>query len=58
VAVARVLPVFDLRTAFLDERMDGLEAVRRLQRLAQHAVQPEAMQRYGLVQAFGQATGR
>ncbi len=45
VALARVLPVIDLRTAFLDERIDGLETVRRFQRPAQHAIQPETMQR-------------
>ena len=45
VALARVLPVIDRRTAFLDERIDGLETVRRLQRPAQHAIQPETMQR-------------
>ena len=38
VPLARVLPVIDLRTAFLDERIDGLETVRRLQRPAQHPV--------------------
>ena len=32
----QVLPVIDLRTALLNERVDGLEAVRRLQRPAQH----------------------
>ena len=31
-ALTRVLPVIDLRTALLNERVDGLEAVRRLQR--------------------------
>ena len=58
VALARVLPVIDLRTAFFDERIDGLETVRRLQRPAQHPVQPEAMQRQGLVQPFRQTPGR
>ena len=57
-ALDRVLPVIDLRTARLNERGDGLEAVRRLQRPAQHAVHPEAMQRQGLVQAFRQTAGR
>ena len=58
VALARVLPVVNLRTAFLDERIDGLQTVRRFQRPTQHAVQPEAMQRQGLGQAFRQAAGR
>ena len=57
VALARVLPVIHLRTAFLDERIDGLETVRRLQRPAQHPVQPEAMQRQGLGQPFRQTAG-
>ena len=37
---------------------DGLEAIRRLQRPAQHTVHPEAMQRQGLVEAFRQTAGR
>ena len=57
-ALTRVLPVIDLRAALLNERVDGLEAVRRLQRPAQHAVHPEAMQRQGLVEAFRQTAGR
>ena len=57
-ALTRVLPVIDLRTALLNERVDGLEAVRRLQRPAQHTVHPEAMQRQGLVEAFRQTAGR
>ena len=31
VTLTRVLPVIDLRAAFLDERIDGLQTVRRLQ---------------------------
>ena len=58
VTLTRVVPVIDLRAAFLDERIDGLQTVRRLQRAAQHAVEPEAMQRQGLVEAFRQAAGR
>ena len=50
--------MIDLRTALLNERVDGLEAVRRLQRPAQHTVHPKAMQRQGLVQAFRQTAGR
>ena len=50
--------MIDLRTALLNERVDRLEAVRRLQRPAQHAVHAEAMQRQGLVQAFRQTAGR
>ena len=50
--------MIDLRTALLNERVDGLEAVRRLQRPAQHAIHAEAMQRQGLVQAFRQTAGR
>ena len=57
-ALTRVLPVIDLRTALLHERVDGLEAIRRLQRPAQHTVHPEAMQRQGLVEAFRQTAGR
>ena len=57
VALARLLPVVDLRTALLDERIDRLETVRRLQRPTQHPVQPEAMQRQGLVQSFRQTAG-
>ena len=56
--VDSVLPVIDLRTALLNERVDGLEAIRRLQRPAQHTVHPEAMQRQGLVEAFRQTAGR
>ena len=41
VSLARVLPVIDLHTAFLDESIDGLETVGRLQRTAQHAVEPD-----------------
>ena len=48
VALARVLPAIDLRTAFFDKRIDGLETVRRFQRPPQHAVQPEAMQCQGV----------
>ncbi len=40
VTLTRVLPVIDLRAAFLDERIDGLQTVRRLQRAAQNAVEP------------------
>ena len=58
VTLTRVLPVIDLRAAFLDERIDGLQTVRRLQRAAQHPVEPESMQRQGLVEAFRQAAGR
>ena len=36
--------------------IDRLETVRRLQRPTQHPVQPEAMQRQGLVQSFRQAS--
>ena len=43
---------------FLDERIDGLQTVRRLQRPAEHSVESEAMQRQGFVQAFRQAPGR
>ena len=50
--------MIDLRTALLNERVDGLEAIRRLQRPAQHTVHPEAMQRQGLVEAFRQTAGR
>ena len=50
--------MIDLRTALLHERVDRLEAVRRLQRPAQHAVHSEAMQRQGLVEAFRQTAGR
>ena len=56
-ALTRVLPVIDLRTALLDERIDRLERVRRLQRPTQDSVQPKAMQGQGLVQAFRQTTG-
>ena len=58
VALARVLPVVDLRTAFLNERIDRLQTVRRLQRPPQHVVHPEPVQRQGLVQAFRQTAGR
>ena len=58
VPLARVLPVIDLRTALLDERIDRLERVRRLQRPTQHPVHPKAVQRQGLVQALRQAAGR
>ena len=47
-ALARVLPVGDLRAAFLDESTDGLKAVRRLERTAQHRVHAESMQRQRL----------
>ena len=57
-ALARVLPAIDLRTAFFDKRIDGLETVRRFQRPPQHAVQSEAMQCQGLVEAFSQTAGR
>ena len=48
----------DLGTAFLDERIDGLETVRRLQRPVQHPIEPEAMQGEGLRQPFLQTAGR
>ena len=54
-ALARVLPVVDLRAAFLDESIDGLKAVRRLERTAQHRVHAESMQRQRLLKAFLQA---
>ena len=57
-ALTRVLPVVDLRTAFLDERVDRLQAVRRLERPAQHAEQAKTMECHGLLQAFGEAAGR
>ena len=38
VSLTRLLPVVDFGAAFLDERIDGLETVRRLQRPAQHAI--------------------
>jgi len=56
-ALTRVLPVVDLRTAFLDERIDRLEAAGCLQRPPQYPKQAEAMERHGLLQAFGQTTG-
>ena len=45
----------DLRAAFLDESTDGLKAVRRLERTAQHRVHAESMQRQRLLEAFLQA---
>ena len=40
----------DLRAAFLDESIDGLKAVRRLERTAQHRVHAESMQRQRLLE--------
>ena len=45
----------DLRAAFLDESIDGLKAVRRLELTAQHRVHAESMQRQRLLEAFLQA---
>ena len=54
-ALAGVLPVVDLRAAFLDESIDGFKAVRRLERTAQRPVHAETMQCERLLDSFLQA---
>ena len=49
--------VHDYATIADDSPIDGLETVRRLQRPAQHPVQPEAMQRSGFSLAPTSSTG-
>ena len=55
--LARVLPV-DLGAAFLDQSIDGFEAVGRLERASQHGVDAEPVQGQGLFESLGQAAGR
>jgi hypothetical protein len=55
--VAR-LPVVDLRRALLDQRVDGLDAVRRREAEAELGVQPEPVESQRLLQAFVEARGR
>ena len=53
--LARVLPMVDLGAAFLDQSIDGLETVGRLERAAEHGVDAESMQGQRLLEALRQA---